>query len=60
MLDLLADSDFNIFGIDWSAIENINYIAAAQTCMEVGTHVGDFINGLISQTRLNVKVQIKG
>ena len=45
--ELLANDDCNVFGIDWSALESwTDYIAAAKTSLEVGTHVGKFVSKL--------------
>lgn len=53
--DLLDNTDCNVFGIDWSDLESwTNYFAAAETSMDVGVHVGEFISKLVLDTSLMV------
>ena len=41
--DLLAHEDCNIFGVDWSDLVGLDYFAAAQISLKVGTHIGAFL-----------------
>ena len=52
--DIFAKEDANVFAIDWAKLAAaINYFAAAERCLDVGTYVGGFAGKLTLETGLN-------
>ena len=46
--------DANVFGVDWSKLESwTNYIKAAQTSIEVGEYIGEFIARMVNLLQLD-------